>query len=219
MKKFLYLSLVTLCLTQSSCTLMVKGLAKLVVKEYNDHTDIKLSDLEITDAEGKTQLLSEAFKGKTVYLYLWKNESSTPPDENSKDYKELKQRFAKYPDVVFANLYIGTSTSVKSYKVVDNDYSKQILSVLSLQNAAPFIIGKEGSVLSYKGPKPSDRTLVDYVLFEANKGENGTKSAKKLIRGVNGKQKFKSQELITWYTHHFEKAPDESLHFGVSTTK
>jgi len=199
--------------------MMVKGLVKLVVKEYNDHTDTILSNLQIENTEGKTQSFGETFKGKTVYLYIWKNESSLPPDEKNKDYKELKKRFAKYPDVIFASLYIGSNNPLKSYKLVDNDFSRQILPVLSVENAAPFIIGKDGSILSYKGPKPSDQTLVDYVLFQANKGENGTKSAKRLIKGVNGKQRFKSEQLIEWYTSHFEKAPDASLNFVVSTSK
>jgi len=199
--------------------MMVKGLVKLVVKEYNDHTDINLSNLQIEDADGKIQSLGETFKGKTIYLYIWKNESSLPPSENNKEYKELKKRFAKYPDVTFANLYIGSSTQLKSYKLVENDFSKQIIPILSVENATPFIIGKDGSILSYKGPKPSDHTLVDYVLFQANQGENGTKSAKRLIKGVNGKQQFKSEQLIDWYTSHFGKAPDKSLNFAVSTSK
>jgi len=219
MKKLLYLSLLTLCLSQSACTMMVKGLAKLVVKEYNNHTDIKFSNLQLADSSGKTQTFGEIFKGKTVYLYLWKNQKNTPPNENNKAYKALKERFAKYPDVTFANLYIGQDHLSTSYKLVESEYSKQIFTLLSVENPTPFIIGKDGSILSYKGPQPNNTTLVDYVLYQANQGEDGTKAAKRLIKGVNGKQRFRSEKLRVWYTNHFGKAPDETLNFSVSTSQ
>ena len=218
MKRIIYLSLVALSLTFTSCTAIVKGLAKLVVKDYNDHTDVNLSKLQLKDSNGHTQSLGETFRGKTVYLYVWKDDNSPPPSEKNKEYKALKARFAKYGDVVFANLYVGSESKPGSYNLVENDFSSQIASVLTVQSAAPFIIGKDGSILVYRGPKPGDKVLVDYVLYNAKHGIDGTRSAKKLIRGVNGKQQFKTQELREWYTNHFGKAPDESLSFGVSTT-
>jgi hypothetical protein len=219
MKKLLYLSLLTFALTQSSCTVMVKGLAKLMVKDYNDYTDVKFSDLQIANHNGNIQLFGERFKGKTVYLYIWKNEKSTPPSEKNEAYKALKERFAKYPDVVFANLYIGTESEPDTYRLVENDLSRKIFDHLSVQDAAPFIIGKDGAILSYKGPKAEDRIVVDYVLFEARNGQNGTKSAKRLIKGVNHDQQFKTEELRNWYTSHFGKAPDKLLNFSISTSK
>lgn len=219
MKKLLYLLILPLCLTASSCTMMVKGLAKLVVKDYNDYTDTNISAIQLVDEKGKKQLFSELFMGKTVYLYVWENKNNRPPDHKDKSYVALQQRFAKYPDVVFANLYIGSDTVSNAYQLVNNDSSEEFRRILKLTEKAPFIIGKDGSILSYKGPKPSDNIVVDYVLFEARNNENGTRAAKRLIKGVNGNEEFKSAELREWYTNHFNKSPNGRLSFSISSTK
>ncbi|MNV92297.1 hypothetical protein D3C71_1868760 [compost metagenome] len=82
----------------------------------------------------------------------------------------------------------------------------------------PFIIGKDGKMLAFKGPKAQDHTLVDYVLYEARNGVDGTSAAKTLIRGVNSEQKFKTQLLKDWYQGHFNKNP-EKVNFSVSSTQ
>lgn len=218
MKKFSYLFILPLCLVASSCTMMVKGLAKMVVKDYNDYTSTNIGNIQLVDEKGNKQLFSNLFAGKTVYLYVWENKNNRPPAAKEKPYSELQERFAKYPDVVFANLYIGTDTASNTYKLDHNAASEEFRKILKLSNPAPFIIGKDGAILAYKGPKPVDKILVDYVLFEARNGENGTKSAKRLIKGVNGNQSFKSAKLSDWYTSHFNKVPDEKLSFSVSST-
>ncbi len=218
-KKISYLLILFTCLIASSCTMMVKGLVKLVVKDYNDYTNTNVSNVQLLDRKGNNQSFSKLFSGKTVYLYVWENKSTTP-DAHQKEYSELKDRFAKYPDVVFANLYIGSDTVANSYKLGDDVASLDFRKILEINNnAAPFIIGKDGSILAYKGPKPTDKTLVDYVLFQARNGEDGTKSAKRLIRGVSREQRFKSIELKDWYTKHFNKEPEGKLSFSVSSTK
>ncbi|KQC00412.1 hypothetical protein AQF98_13105 [Pedobacter sp. Hv1] len=198
--------------------MMVKGLAKLVVKDYNDHTNTYISGIQVTDEKGKKQLFGELFAGKTVYLYVWKDKKNRPPADQEKTYHALQQRFAKYPDVVFANLYLGSDTAANSYQLVNNASSEEFRRILKLNEKAPFIIGKDGSILAYKGPKPGDNIVVDYVLFEARNGMNGTKAAKKLIRGVNGDEEFKSPELQEWYTNHFNKAPEGRMSFSISST-
>lgn len=218
MKKLLYLLILPLCLSFSSCTMMVKGFAKLVVKDYNDYTGTNISNVQVVDTKGKSQSFGQAFAGKTVYLYLWKNKTDRAFETNE-NYLALQKRFAKYPDVVFANLYLGSDTAANAYTLGNNANAQVLLDLLSPSETAPFIIGKDGSILSYKGPKPSDNTLVDYVLFEARNGINGTKAAKKMIRSVNGEKRFKTQEMRDWYTQHFNKVPDGSVNFSVSSVK
>lgn len=217
-KRFTYLLILSTCLITSSCTMMVKGLVKLVVKDYNDYTSTNISNIQLLDKKGNNQLFSNLFTGKTVYLYVWKNEDNRPPDAQQKEYSELKERFAKYPDVVFTDLYIGSDTAANSYKLGNDDASEHFRKILNINNATPFVIGKNGSILAYKGPKPTDKVLVDYVLFQARNGEDGTKSAKRLIRGVSGEQRFKTVELKDWYIKHFNKSPDD-LSFSVSSTQ
>ncbi len=219
MKKLLYLLILPLYLTTSSCTMMVKGLAKLVVKDYNDYTHTNISGMQLIDAQGKKQLFNEAFVGKTVYLYVWENKNNRPTTDKEKSYAALQQRFAKYPDVVFANLYVGSDTVSNGYQLGNNASAEEFRSILKLDGKAPFIIGKDGSILAYKGPKPSDNIVVDYILFEARNGVNGTKAAKRLIRGVNSDEQFKTPELRDWYTAHFNKEPVGRLQFSISSTK
>jgi len=70
-----------------------------------------------------------------------------------------------------------------------------------------FIIGKDGTVLGFRGPKPTDDLLVDYVLYESRKGVPAEKSAKSLIRGINSNSRFKNRKFWEWYLHHFNKEP------------
>lgn len=199
--------------------MMVKGLVKLVVKDYNDYTNTNISNIQLLDKKNNSQLFSNVFAEKTVYLYVWKNENNRPPDAEHKEYNALKERFAKYPDVVFTDLYIGSDTAANSFKLGNDIASEHFRKILKINDdAVPFIIGKNGSILAYKGPKPNDKILVDYVLFQARNGEDGTKSAKRLIRGVSGEQKLKTTELKDWYTKHFNKSP-EDLSFSVSSTQ
>lgn len=216
MKKIIYLFILPLCLMASSCTMMVKGIAKLVVKDYNDYTNTNVSNIQLADAKGNSQSFGNLFKDKTVYLYVWDNKGLSETQEKS--YQLLKQRFAKYPDVVFANLYLGSDTESNAYQLANGANTGELRKILNIGEAAPFIIGKDGSILAYKAPKPSDNIVVDYVLYQARTGENGTKSAKRLIRGVNGKEEFKSDQLVDWYTSHFGKAPEGKLSFSLSST-
>ena len=215
MKKLTYLFILALCLFSSSCTMMVKGIAKLLVKDYNDYTDTNVSDIQIIDNHGSIRSFGSLYKGKTVYLYVWEN--TKPSVQQEKSYRLLQERFAKYPDVVFASLYTGSDTSSVN-KLGRDASSDKFRNILKISNPAPFIIGKDGSILAYKGPKPDDKIIVDYVLYQAMAGVNGTKSAKRFIRGVNGNNQFKSRELTEWYTGHFGKAPDEKLNMSLSST-
>jgi hypothetical protein len=215
MKKSTYLFILALCVFSSSCTMMVKGIAKLLVKDYNDYTDTYISDIQFADTNGNNHSFGSLYKGKTVYLYVWGNKKRSAQQEKS--YRLLKERFAKYPDVIFADLYVGSDTS-STNKLGDDASSAKFRKILKIGDPAPFIIGKDGAILAYKGPKPDDKIIVDYVLYQAMGGENGTKSAKRFIRGVNGNDQFKSPKLIEWYTNHFGKAPDHKLNMSLSST-
>ncbi len=216
MKKIIYLFILGLCVFTSSCTMMVKGFAKLLVKDYNDYTSTYISDIQIEDPNSKHQTFKNLYGGKTVYLYVWGNKKLSA--EQEKSYRLLKERFAKYPDVVFANLIVGSDSSSTINRLVDDASSAEFRKILKLNDPAPFIIGKDGAILAYKGPKPDDKILVDYVLFQAMQGEDGTKSAKRFIRGINGNSQFKSDKLIEWYTGHFGKAPGNNLSMSLSST-
>jgi len=216
MKKSSYCLILSLCILASSCTMMIKGIAKLVVKNYNDYTSTHISDLQIVDPKGKLQTFGDLYHGKTVYLYVWKDKKLSAQQEKS--YLLLKERFAKYPDVAFAKLDIGSDSTSTANRLVNNGSSAEFRNMLKINDPAPFIIGKDGSILSYKGPKPEDRIIVDYVLCQAITGEDGTKSAKRFIRGVNGNSQFKSEKLVEWYTKHFGEAPSDRLSMSLSTT-
>lgn len=229
MKKLFYASLILLSLSQSSCTMIIKGLVKAVVKGYDNHTEINVSNFQLADQEGKKHDFASLYEGKTVYFYIWTNLSERPPGDENKEYSELKKRFAKYPDVVFADFFIGTdqvawaddeqkSSRKNSYFLVQDEASKKFLKTLTTSTMVPFIVGKDGKMLVFKGPKPSDNTLVDYVLYEARSGVDGTTAAKTLIKGVNSNEKFKTQALKDWYSNHFNKSPDK-VSFGVSKTE
>lgn len=215
MKKSIYLFIFALCVLGSSCTIMVKGIAKLVVKNYNNYTDTNISDIQIVDADGSNHSFGSLNSGKTVYLYVWGNKK--PSMQQEKSYQLLKERFAKYPDVIFASLYVGSDTS-STNKLGNDASSAKFRKILAIGDPAPFIIGKDGAILAYKGPKPDDKIIVDYVLYQAMGGENGTKSAKRFIRGINGNSQFKSPKLTEWYTTHFGKAPEHKLNMSLSST-
>lgn len=216
MKKFTYLFILPLCLMASSCTMMVKGIAKLAVKDYNDYTSMNIASIQLVDQKGNKKQFNNIFAGKTVYLYAWDNKRLSA--EQEKSYLMLQERFAKYPDVVFANLYIGSDTASNAFKLTNDASSSEFREILKINDPASLIIGKDGSILAYKGPKPNDKILVDYVLYEARNGVNGTKSAKQLIKGVNKHEKFKPAKLRDWYSNHFGKNPDDKLSFSISTT-
>lgn len=229
MKKLFYASLILLSLFQSSCTMVIKGLVKTVVKGYNNHTEMNVSSFQLADQEGKKHSFASLYAGKTVYFYVWASKSNRPPGEKNEDYIALKKRFAKYSDVVFTDFYIGTdqaawtaddqkNTGQNSYFLVRDEASKKFFAALKESTMVPFIIGKDGKMLAFKGPKAQDHTLVDYVLYEARNGVDGTAAAKTLIRGVNSEQKFKTQLLKDWYQGHFNKSP-EKVNFSVSSTQ
>lgn len=196
--------------------MMVKGIAKLVVKDYNNYTNTNVANMKLVDQQGKNQSFGGLYAGKTVYLYVWEDKKLTT--EELKSNGLLKERFAKYPDVVFANLYIGSDTVSNAYRLGTDDASAVLKKTLNVGNPAPFIIGQNGTILAYKGPKANDKILVDYVLYEARIGENGTKAAKRLIKGVNKRQQFKTDKLRNWYRNHFGQSPDQKLTFSLSST-
>jgi len=196
--------------------MMVKGFAKLLVKDYNDYTSTHISDIQIVNQNGKSETFGNLYPQKTVYLYVWGNKKLS--EQQEKSYLLLKERFAKYPDVVFATLFVGSDTTLNTNRLVNNASSAEFREILKLGDPAPFIIGKDGAILAYKGPKPDDKIIVDYVICQAMKGEDGTKSAKRFIRGVNGNSQFKSDKLIEWYTGHYGKAPANKLPMSLSST-
>jgi len=218
MKKLLYLFLLPVCLFHGSCTMVVKSLAKSVAKNYDDHKDMNLSGLVLRDKDGATQTFGDLFAGKTVYMYVWKLTPILPPADKDSMYVALKRRFIKYDDVVFINLYNGNvggdwqqvleqkNKGVRSYQLADNEVNKEFRDLMG-PSTSPQIIGKDGTVLSFQGPKPADKLTVDYVLYQARSGVNGTKSAKKLISGINSNVRFKDPKLVTWYELHYGKKP------------
>ena len=209
-----------LCLITGSCTLVLKSMARSIVKDYDNYTDVNLSNIQLNDHSGKQRSFKEMFKGKVVYLYVSKDPEHSTKNDKDKKYSALKQRFKQYPDVIFATISVcnNTTDSTAFYRLICDSSSAEFRSILiQVTDKAPFIIGKNGKILAFKGPKPNDDLLVDYVLFEARKGIDGTTSARKLIKGVNKKARFKSRELREWYTKHFNKSPD-SLDFSFSST-
>lgn len=203
-------------------------MSKSIVNKYDDHTDMNVSSFRLKDPKEQVHSFADLYSGKTVYLYTWAETKSGPPHD--KNYEDLKARFAAYPDVVFADLYIGSDENAwldfgkkqpghNSFLLIKDAASKPFLTALEGSTVVPFIIGKDGQILSFKGPKPQDKIVVDYILFQARNGVDGTTSGKKLIKGVNTKQKFKTQELNDWYKKHFKVNEIDNLSFGISSTQ
>lgn len=229
MKKLLYLLILPLALMNSSCSMMVKGLSKTVANKYDDHKDVSISDLLLTDKDGKEQKLSALYAGKVVYLYVWKHIPLLPPGDENEDYNGLKTRFAKYNDVVFINVYTGEKDSewqealvlknkgVTAYKLSAKPENDEFKTLVGSASAAQ-LIGKDGRILGFNGPNPSNSVIVDYALDKARTGEDATKSSKTLIKGLNSDYNFKKPELTEWYTKHFGKKPDGKVAFRITSS-
>lgn len=230
MKKLAYLLLLMTCIGQSSCTMVIKGLSKSIANKYGEHSDLNVSSFTLADKKGNKKTFADLYAGKTVYFYTWSGKINNAPGPKDQNYIDLKKRFEKYPDVVFAQFYIGDdqeawlSDAEKSgipnnYILVRDAASQDFRNALKESTRVPFIIGKNGEMLAFKGPKPNDRLLVNYVLYEARNGVNGTKSAKQLIRGINSNRKFKNKKLKDWYAEHFNADPNEELAVSISSTQ
>ncbi len=201
----------------SSCTVFVKSLARLAVKDYSDYRDVNISNIQVIK-DSKQKSFGELFPGKVVYLTVWRGNVKKPPYDNNPKYLALVQRFSQYPDVAFTNLFICDCNDTTSSVLRLAGKTPAVFSPLYTSSAGgtSFIIGKDGTVLAFRGPKPTDDLLVDYVLYESRKGVPAEKSAKSLIRGINSNFRFKKKELREWYFHHFNKEP-VNLSFSVST--
>lgn len=218
MRKTILPLLLFAVLLLNSCTMAIKGLAQLAVKDYSDHKDVNVSNLQlIKDSEQTT--FGHLFSGKVVYLTMWKGDIKKPPYGNDPKYSELVKRFSQYPDVVFANIFAGNDNVTASGTLQlagDAQCACRPLFLNASSKGTSFIIGKDGSLLSFKGPRPTDDLMVDYVLYESRKGVPAKKSAKRLIRGLSRNSGFKKKEMREWYSHHFNKEPGK-LSFSVST--
>lgn len=210
--------------------MVIKGLSKSIANKYQDHSDLNVSSFTLIDKKGNKKTFADLYTGKTVYFYTWSGETNKAPGPKDQNYIDLKKHFEKYPDVVFAQFYIGDdqeawlSDAEKSgipnnYQLVHDAASQDFRNALKESTRVPFIIGKNGEMLAFKGPKPNDKLLVNYVLYEARNGVNGTKSAKQLIRGINSNRKFKNQKLRDWYADHFNADPNEQLSVSISSTQ
>lgn len=230
MKKSLIPLLLLSILFCNSCTTIIKTMAKSAANNYNDHLDFQNNGLILEDQSGKTASFAELFPGKAVYMYIWKSPILLPPDDREPKYAGLKSRFEKYDDVVFINVYTGNKeedwklidslkqSRVKSYRLTAapaNNAFRELYEV----STSPQIIGKNGHTLGFKGPKPSDELVVDYALFGARTGKNATESINVLIKNVDKDQRFKSEELKTWYRDHFGKDPEQKISATISSNE
>jgi hypothetical protein len=223
MKKLILL-LFPLLLMQQSCVIVIKGLARSVTDNYDDQANKNLSAIQLESVSGNSGSFAERFAGKTVYAMVYNSPLQEPPSTGMADYAALKERFQPYDDVVFIQVYTGSSsqywTGFSGKKAGSSEfYRLKSFSVLHWSDLGDspqaLIIGKDGQVLGYKGPKPNDKILVDYVLCEARNGVNASTSAKALIRDVNRYEHFKSEEMRRWYSGHFKKSPKD-MSFSIS---
>lgn len=229
MKKLLYLLILPLILLNSSCSMVIKGFGKTLANRYDDQKKTNISDLSLTDKNGKTQKFGELFAGKVVYLYVWKHSELLAPGDENKTYEALKQRFAKYDDVVFINVYTGDKDTdwklmldkkndgVKSYKLSDKPENESFRNLMESSTSAQ-IIGKDGFILGFKGPSPEDRTIVDYALFHARSGQDAAQSTKNFIKSINSDYRFKNKDTEAWYINQFGKKPEGKVPFTLSSS-
>jgi len=229
MKRLLYILLIPVLLSESSCTMIIKGMGKSIAKAYDDQKDLNINNLEVADQNGKAARFGDLYAGKTVYMYVWRHTTLLPADDTNADYKALKSRFEKYNDVVFINLYTGETeddwkqattlknNAVKAYHLSAKSINADFRELMS-SSTSPQIIGKNGFILGFKGPRPADKLVVDYALFQARSGENATEATKTLIKGINSEQHFKNDQLTTWYESHYGKKPEGKLNVSISNS-
>jgi hypothetical protein len=229
MKKLSLFLILPLLIFVTSCTMVIKSISKKVANDFDDHTDLNVSGLMLTGKDGKTESFGTLFNGKTVYMYVWKLGPLTPPADADSAYVRLKKRFNKYNDVVFINLYNGDKTedwntlqsvqnkNVKSYRLTADAVNQEFKDLMG-PTTSPQIVGSDGKILSFKGPKPTDKLVVDYVLYQARSGQDGTISSKQLIKGINSKLHFKDKRLTTWYTDFYGKKPEGKLSATISSS-
>lgn len=227
MKKFYWCFLLLPLMLSASCTMMVKTIAKSAAKGYDDHVDLQINQLKVVDTLGKTASFEQLYAGKTVYLYVWKSPILLPPDDKDSLYKGLKDRFAKYDDVVFINIYTGNKEEdwklihglqqkdVKAFRLAEDPDNTAFRDLYSI-STSPQIVSKDGHVLGFKGPLPSDKLVVDYALYQARNGMDATASTKILIKGVNKEERLSTEELKSWYSAHFGKDPNEKINASIS---
>jgi hypothetical protein len=226
-RRLLYVLLFPLLL-HSSCTMMVKGLAKSVAGNYDNQTAVNVADLNLKDENGNSAPFRQLFPEKTVYMYVWEHKELLPPGDENPAYVALKNRFAKYDDVVFINLYTGNTENdwqqiiklknngVKAYRLSPDAVNNAFRALVNA-STSPQIIGKDGRILGYKGPKPTDKLVIDYALFQARQGQNATASTKTLIKGINSERHFKDRHLEDWYENHFGKKAEGKLSVTISS--
>ncbi len=223
MKKLILL-LFPILLMQQSCVVVIKGLARSVTDDYDDQGNKNVSAIQLESVSGGTESFSQRFAGKTVYALVYNSPLQEPPSTNAADYKALKERFKPYDDVVFIQVYNGSNDqywSTFSAKKAGNAEFYRLKSFNTLpwsdigDTPQALIVGQDGRVLGFKGPKPNDKILVDYVLCEARNGVNASTSARALIRDVNRYEHFKSEEMRSWYSAHFKKSPKD-MSFSIS---
>lgn len=228
MKKLLYLLILPVVLMNSSCSMMIKGIGKKIANHYDDQKTTNISALSLVDKSGKEQKFADAFAGKVVYLYVWKHTPLLAPGDENKDYTALKKRFTKYDDVVFINVYTGDKPEewqqmldkkiegVKSYKLSDKPENESFKNLMG-SSTSPHIIGKDGLILGYNGPYPTDKTIVDYALFHARSGQDATKSAKNFMKSLNSDFRFKNKDTEAWFINQFGKKPEGKVPFSISS--
>lgn len=224
MKKINFSFLLLTLLFSSSCSTVVRQVAKSAANNYDDQLDRQINSLKLEDVQGKVMTFGELFSGKIVYLYVWKSPILLPPDDQDEAYRNLKSRFVRYDDVVFLNLYTGDKAAdwkltaareqkdVGVYRLAADAANTEFRELYGI-STSPQIIGKNGHILGFKGPKPADRIVVDYALEQARQGINATESSRKLIRSANAQRGSEIEHLRTWYQAHFgeELLPAEQI--------
>ncbi|WP_162618740.1 hypothetical protein [Pedobacter yulinensis] len=225
-KTILILLLLPAMMLQQSCIVMVKSLARNIVKGYDDYADKSVSGAMLLGTDNKPVRLKDAFMGKTVYAVVYKSTLNNPSAGDSTAYEQMKARFKAYPDVRFVSVYNGEDETY--WRNFSNGKTRRSDAYrLSNGEEQPWkglgdtpqalIIGTDGKVLAYKAPMPNSKVLADYVLFQARAGRNGTESARDVIKEINEGGKFKSDHMKAWYTSHF-KLPAEQASLSFSNS-
>lgn len=145
------------------------------------HEEFKLSAVENTKGEkldfGK---MMEKYKGKVIYLDMW-DLACAPCREEMPYAKKLKEKFKGQPvefiyltldeksDKLWEQVYKVTQTEENQYRL-QNGFQSRLFTFMNMNWVPSYMIfDKEGKLVDYVAPRPSNRGLEKQLLELANK--------------------------------------------------
>lgn len=201
----------------SACSAVNMG---LYTKSWNKYKDRQVFDFSLPNEQGEIVRLSD-FKGKLIYMDFWS--ITCGPCYGEFPYADsLHARFHDYKDIVFINIALdkdiqGWKETLAKRKIGGInliDTTNTIAKEYNLHGYPTYVlIGKQQEYLGYDISMPSEKFIIDYILFYASKGVDAKHAAKKFSKSTSTRL---SEEDTEWIMRHFHLTPKNEL---ADTTK